>query len=356
MTINVWITAGVAGVCCGLVTIFLIRLLILVGFRRGWLDYPDTRKRHTRPVPPLGGVAIFPAFWGTILVVSLLQPSFMTAFAPEAPAVFVGAAAIFLLGLWDDFRPIGAGGKLMVQLLVGFWLWQNGLRIDQLWIPMHGGLELGLAGLPLTLLWFILIVNAVNIIDGLDALAGGVALIGLASILVIAVHAAVTDLVILALGLAGALVGFLVFNRPPAKIFLGDSGSLSLGYVFAALALWLPLKRYTVVAVYVPVLAVLVPLAESAWSILRRVGGRQIPTASDRGHLHFRLLEYGLTENQVRALFYTLAGVGFFFSVAVAYGNRRLWMVVFGIFVLLLIVGLYIFMRVSRRGTRKKRD
>jgi len=152
----------------------------------------------------------------------------------------------------------------------------------------------------------------------------------------------------LSLILAGTLIGFLLFNRPPARIFLGDCGALSLGYFFAALALWLPIKRYTVVAVYVPLLAVLVPLAESTWSILRRVVGRRKPTTADRGHLHYRLIEHGLSEGGVRLLFYTLSGIGVAFSLAVAYGNRRFWLIVFGFFVLSLIFALYIWMRAPR--------
>jgi UDP-GlcNAc:undecaprenyl-phosphate GlcNAc-1-phosphate transferase len=223
------------------------------------------------------------------------------------------------------------------------------LGIERIWIPTVGGVGLGWASLPMTLLWFILLVNAVNIIDGLDALAGGVSIIGLASVIVIGVRTDVPDAIVLALILAGSLAGFLFFNRPAARIFLGDCGSLSLGYFFAVLALWLPIKRYTAVAVYVPILAMLVPLAESGWSILRRTAGRKKPTTPDRGHLHFRLIEHGFSENGVRLLFYGLSAAGFGFSLAVAYGNRRFWMAVFTFFVFLLLGGVYILLRIPRR-------
>jgi len=277
-----------------------------------------------------------------------VRPESFALFQPDATAVFIGAAAIFLLGLYDDFHPVRARGKILIQSAVGVWLWFNGLGIEQIWIPTVGGVELGAASLPMTLIWFILLVNAVNIIDGLDGLAAGVCLIGLASVVIIGVRSVVPDAIMLSLILAGTLIGFLIFNRPPAKLFLGDSGALSLGYFFAALALWLPIKRYTVVAVYVPLLAVLVPLAESSWSILRRVVGRRKPTTADRGHLHYRLIEHGLSEGGVRLLFYGLSAIGVAFSLAAAYGNRRFWLIVFGFFVLSLIFALYIWLRTPR--------
>ena len=114
------------------------------------------------------------------------------------------------------------------------------------------------------------------------------------------------------------------------------------------LALWLPIKSYTVVAVYVPILALLMPLAESGWSIIRRAAQGQKPTTADRGHIHFRLIEQGLSPGTVRSLFYALSLVGLGFSLAVAYGNRRLWLAVFGFFVLSLCGGLYILLRKPR--------
>jgi UDP-GlcNAc:undecaprenyl-phosphate GlcNAc-1-phosphate transferase len=297
----------------------------------------------------LGGVAIFVTFWGIVFAILAFWPHRLVLLSPDMTTIFVGALAIFLLGLFDDFHPLRARSKLAVQALVGIWLWSSGLSIDRLWVPTVGGVELGLASLPMTLVWFILLVNAVNIIDGLDGLAAGVCLIGLASVLVIGIRTDIPDAIILALILAGTLGGFLVYNRPPARIFLGDSGSLSLGYFFAVLALWLPIKRYTVVAVYVPVLALLVPLAEAAWSILRRIAGGQKPTTPDRGHLHFRLVERGISAAGVRLLFYCLSVGGLAFSLAAAYGNRRLWMTVFGFFILLLIIGLYILLRTPGR-------
>ena len=349
MTTSAWTTGALLVLLSAAATAGLTGAIIRLSHHQGWLDYPDTRKRHPRPVPRLGGVAIFIVFWGLILLVRFWQPNLLAIFGPDALVIFTGALVIFLLGLFDDFHPIRARGKLAVQVLVGGLLWLGGLGIEQLWIPTVGGVGLGWASLPVTLIWFILLVNAVNIIDGLDSLAGGVSLIGLASVLVIGVRTDVPDAVFLAVILTGSLAGFLYFNRPPARVFLGDCGSLSLGYFFAVLALWLPIKRYTVVAVYVPILAMLVPLAESAWSILRRTARRTKPTTPDRGHLHFRLIEHGFSENGVRLLFYGLSAVGFGFSLATAYGNRRFWMAIFAFFVMLLVGGLYILLRMPRR-------
>jgi UDP-GlcNAc:undecaprenyl-phosphate GlcNAc-1-phosphate transferase len=120
---------------------------------------------------------------------------------------------------------------------------------------------------------------------------------------------------------------------------------LTLGYFFAGMAMWLPIKRYTVVAVYVPLLALLVPLLESGVSVIRRLLRGTKPTTADRGHIHFRLLGRGLSENAVRGVFFSLAGIGVLFSLAVAYGNRRLWLLIFGFFMLLLSICFYILLR-----------
>jgi len=345
----VWMLSFGLAILAAAATAGLTRAVIKISHRREWLDFPDDRKRHPKAVPRLGGVAIFLTFWGLIFIVQVFRPACLAIFSPDAMVIFVGALIIFLLGLFDDFHPLRVEGKLLVQLLVGIWLWFSGLGIDQLWVPTVGGVNLGAASLPVTLAWFILLVNAINIIDGLDALAAGVSLIGLASVMVIGVRTDVPDAIVLSLVLVGALSGFLIYNRPPARIFLGDCGSLSLGYFFAVLALWLPIKRYTVVAVYVPVLAILVPLAELAWSILRRIAGGKKPTTPDRGHIHFRLIELGFSAGGVRLLFYGLSVVGFAFALAAAYGNRRLWMTVFGFFVLALVSGLYILLRTRGR-------
>jgi UDP-GlcNAc:undecaprenyl-phosphate GlcNAc-1-phosphate transferase len=344
-----WSIGLAFAVTSAVITVILTWLLILLSHRKNWLDYPDDRKRHPTPVSPLGGVAIFIVFWAAVAIGIHTRPAYFAMFSPEALIIFAGAVPIFILGLYDDFHPVGAGGKLLMQIAVGIWLWYSGLGIERIWVPTVGGVNLGPASLPVTLIWFILLVNAVNIIDGIDALAGGVCLIGLASVVIIGIRSAVPDAIMLAVILAGALAGFLVFNRPPARIFLGDCGALTLGYFFAVLALWLPVKRYTVVAVYVPLLAVLVPLAESTWSILRRTARRRKPTAADRGHLHYRLIDHGMSEGGVRLLFYGLSGIGVAFSLAAAYGNRRFWLVVFGFFVLSLIFALYIWMRTPRR-------
>ncbi len=338
----------VVATCALLLTVGLIRGLIGLSRRYDWLDKPDERKRHHQPTSPLGGVAIFLAFWSAIAAIFLFEPERLALFSADVTVIFIGSIVIFFLGLYDDFRPMGAVGKLVVQSGVGTFLWFSGLGISRLWIPTVGGIDIGVFSLPITLIWFILLVNAVNIIDGMDGLAGGVSLIGLASVIVIGVRSNVPDAVLLAVILAGALGGFLLYNRPPARIFLGDNGSLFLGYIFAVIALWVPIKRFTVVAVYVPILAALVPLAEAAWSIIRRVSRGRPPTAADRGHLHFRLMNHGFSESGVRGLFYGLSAAGFGFSLAVAYGNRRFWMIVFAFFVLSLVGGLFILFRTTR--------
>ncbi len=348
MSSATWSWGILLAAVAAILTLLAARGLIKIGHQRGWLDFPDSRKRHPTAVPPLGGVGIFVVFWLIVLLSEVIRPTVLSLFRPEALPIFAGGFAIFLVGLVDDFQPLRAGHKLAAQVVVALWLWGNGLQITLIWVPTVGGVPLGPLSLPVTFLWFLILVNAINIIDGLDGLAAGVSMIGLVSLMITGIRLHIPDVIVLSFVLFGSLAGFLAYNRPPARIFLGDSGSLTLGYFFAVMAMWLPIKRYTVVAVYVPLLALLVPLLEAGLSVIRRTSQGARPMSADRGHIHFRLLERGLSERAVRTIFFGLSGIGVLFSLAVAYGNRRLWLVVFGFFMLLLSACFYILLRSSK--------
>ncbi len=313
--------------------------------RRNLLDQPSPRKIHTRATPRLTGISLFIALWSTIVLFSIIFPQYFTEVRIHAAIILIGAVLTLLLGIVDDLRPLSAAMKLAVQLCIGGMLWLQGLGFAQLWIPFVGGIDLGLLSLPVTLVWFLALVNSVNLIDGLDGLATATSGMALLPLIWVSLTLALTPIWVAAAGLFGALVAFWRFNRPPARVFMGDCGSLSLGYFFAVVALLAPIKRFTALAFFVPLIAMLLPLAESILSIGRRSLARSNPMGADMGHLHHRLMARGWSANRVVTVYAVVTAIFGIFCVAFRYGNRRLLVLVLGFFVLLLGAALGIILR-----------
>jgi len=223
--------------------------------------------------------------------------------------ILVPATLVFLLGVYDDLRPVGPYVKFAVQSLAATMLFVGGLRI--LNIPvLFGEHQLPwYLGLPLTILWVLAITNAFNLIDGLDGLAAGSALFSTLVAFVVTLLNGYSLVTVMTIALAGAILGFLRFNFNPATIFLGDSGSLFIGFLLSALALAGAQKAPTIVAVAIPVVSFGLPILETSLSILRRlISGRPVFTA-DREHIHHKLLQHGLTHRQVVIVLYAVSAV-----------------------------------------------
>jgi UDP-GlcNAc:undecaprenyl-phosphate GlcNAc-1-phosphate transferase len=278
---------------------------------RGWLDQPDgRRKTHRAPVPRLGGVAVFGAFVGSGLVLAAGGlPGGDEALQAYVPLV-LASAAVLLVGVWDDVRGVSPWAKLVVQTAAALYLFLHGYQVDRISNPFGGEtVSLGHWALPLTLLWFVGMSNAFNLIDGLDGLAAG---IGLFSTLTLFVAAAVNErveVVLLSAALAGALLGFLRYNFAPASIFLGDSGALFVGFALAAFAIRGSMKSSAAIAVAAPLLALAVPILDATIAVARRFLSGQSVFAPDGDHIHHRLLRKGLTPARVVLTLYGAAAL-----------------------------------------------
>ncbi|MFZ0686527.1 MAG: MraY family glycosyltransferase [Terriglobales bacterium] len=280
---------------------------------RGWVFVPkDGRHVHHSPLPRLGGVAIFLAFSASLalgLALSLIFPRLVVGLAPATLLrIYVPACLIFCLGIYDDLRGAGPYAKFVVQAIAGAMLFAGGMRVLDVPLLFHHPLP-WFVGLPLTVLWVVAVTNAFNLIDGLDGLAAGSALFSTLVFFVCALvnHTWLASL--MSLTLAGAILGFLRFNFNPATIFLGDSGSLFIGFMLSALALAGSQKAPTFVAVAIPVVSFGLPILETLLSILRRlISGRPIFTA-DREHIHHKLLEMGFSHRQVVVVLYAVSAV-----------------------------------------------
>lgn len=292
----------------------LTRYVRDVASRRGWVAVPSTERHlHSTPLPRLGGVAIFVSFslsMGAAALMGSYLPHLHSALSPKTVLTILAPASIvFLLGVYDDLYSVGPYVKFAVQSLAATMLFMGGLRI--LNIPvLFGEHQLPwFVGLAFTILWVLAITNAFNLIDGLDGLAAGSALFSTLVAFVVALLNGYSLVTVMAIALAGAILGFLRYNFNPATIFLGDSGSLFIGFLLSALALEGAQKAPTIVAVAIPVVSFGLPILETSLSILRRlISGRPVFTA-DREHIHHKLLQHGLTHRQVVIVLYGVSAV-----------------------------------------------
>jgi len=282
--------------------------------RRGWLDCPDGhRKLHRLPVPRLGGVAVFGGFGLGALLVQWLDPA-GGADGRGLLHLMIASLLVLVVGVVDDVRGTRPATKLVVQTAAAAYLFFNGYGIESLSNPIDGApFPLGVLALPLTLLWFVGVSNAFNLIDGLDGLASGVGLFATTTLFVAALLNRHWETALLAAALAGALLGFLRYNTSPASIFLGDSGALFVGFALAGLAVRGHMKSSTAIAVTAPLLALALPLLDAGIVMVRRLLSGQRLFEARVDHIHHRLVRGGLAPNQVVILLYAVAA---FFGAA----------------------------------------
>jgi UDP-GlcNAc:undecaprenyl-phosphate GlcNAc-1-phosphate transferase len=291
---------------CTLLSFILTRWVRNLAVARGWASAPPSpRHIHILPVPRLGGVAIYLAFV-SIIVFSVANTQW---FSVEPPLVsknihwiLSAATVVFLLGLVDDLYSVRPATKFLVQALAAVMLYLGGFGIFS--VPLAGVPLMGWLSLPLTVLWVLWITNAFNLIDGIDGLAAGSALFSTLTVFVVSLASGNGLVSLLSLALAGAVLGFLRFNFNPATIFLGDSGSLFIGFMLSALALAGTSKASTVIAVAIPVVSFGLPILETIISVFRRFLSGQPLFGADRGHIHHKLLERGLSQRQSVIILY----------------------------------------------------
>jgi UDP-GlcNAc:undecaprenyl-phosphate/decaprenyl-phosphate GlcNAc-1-phosphate transferase len=292
-----------------LATLALTPLARAVALSKGFVARGGGRHIHAGTTPRIGGIALAFGWCISLLAFFALEGlgADTLASAKLLPAGLIGGAlALCLVGAIDDVRGLRVAYKLAAQVFVACFAYYSGFRIDAISLPLIGTLQMGSFALPITCLWIVGITNAVNLIDGLDGLAAGVALLAAITGFIMAVING-SPLVALALAaLIGVLSGFLFYNFNPARIFMGDSGSYFLGYVLATTSLTgaLQQKASTAVSLLIPTIALGLPIFDTLFSMLRRYLEKRPIFSADRGHIHHRLLELGLTHRRaVMALY-----------------------------------------------------
>lgn len=349
---------------------FMVRLLLAIGlstlvsfmatpavkrmaYKIGAVDVPkDNRRMHDHPIPRLGGLAIALAFiLTTLLTVELNQ---------QLQGIMLGGIVILVLGVLDDSLTLPALPKFVVQIVAATIVVAHGCTIRFITNPFSSEvgacLDLGILAAPVTIIWIVTLTNAVNFIDGLDGLAVGVSGISAATMLVISLLVAEPQVALIMACLLGACIGFVPYNKNPATIFMGDTGSTFLGFILSAMSIQGFFKLYAIISFVVPFLILGVPIFDITFAVLRRLAKHQNPMKADREHIHHRLIDMGFSQKQTVAITYTLTGILGLAAVLLTSSGEVKTLILIGSVIVVGALGIMVIFGPNHRPAEKKED
>lgn len=297
------VTLVTAMLCAFLITFAMTPVARVIAFNLGAIDVPkDKRRMHKEPIPRMGGLAIFIGFTVAALVFCDITLPFI--------GMLVGALLLIIVGVLDDIYSLNAFVKLAMQIVSASVAAYMGNVIEHIFLFGHY-IDFGIFSIPLTVFWIVALINAVNLIDGLDGLSCGISAISACFLLLSAffVPAETSFVILITAILAGACVGFMPFNSNPAKIFMGDTGSMFLGYTLAVISIQGFFKLNALMAFWVPFLVLAMPLFDTAFAFLRRMLQGKSPFSPDRGHIHHRLIDMGFNQKQSVRILYAICAI-----------------------------------------------
>lgn len=324
-----------------------------MAYKVGAIDVPkDNRRMHKQPIPRLGGLAIAISFLLTVLCFADINK--------QMQAILLGAVIIVVLGVLDDCLTLRAPIKFVVQILAACIVVSQGCTIRYISNPFFCGdlhyLDLGNWSIPVTIIWIVAITNAVNFIDGLDGLAVGVSAISSATLLAISILVAESNIAIVVAAVLGACLGFLPYNFNPAKIFMGDTGSTFLGFILACLSIQGMFKLYAIISFAVPFLILGIPIFDICFAIIRRLAKHQNPMKADRGHIHHRLIDMGLSQKQAVAITYMLTAILGLAAVVLTSSGEARALLVIGSVIVVGALGLRLIFRDELKSDHQKKS
>ncbi len=276
-------------------------VVINLAHKLNFIDQPGERKINTRVVATAGGTAIYLAF---IIPLRFFLPANQT-----VKGIIIGGSFMLILGLLDDKFEISAPVKFSGQIIGALILIYYGVKINFITNPFGGFIYLGIYTVPFTVFWIVSIINTINLIDGLDGLAAGVSIIAVLTLFAVALQENQVIAPMLAVLLAGSCLGFLKYNFNPAKIFMGDTGAMFIGYIIAAVSITGALKSAAAVTIFVPMLALAIPILDTTFAIVRRIFNDRPIGEADHGHIHHRLLAIGMNQRQAVLSVYIISAL-----------------------------------------------
>ena len=318
----------------------------------GAIDVPkDDRRVHNVPIPRLGGLAIYLATIISMVIFLDIDKSILS--------IMIGGTIIVITGIIDDVKPMSARLKLVFQIIAAVVLIIGDVRIEFLGNPFveNGIIDLGIFSIPATIFWVVGITNTLNLIDGLDGLSAGVGAIAAVSLFFVAASLDYFDtsvVMIMCAIIAGSAFGFLPHNFNPAKIFMGDTGALFLGYMLSVVAIEGAMKSVATITIVVPILALGLPIFDTTFAIIRRVINRRPISEADKGHVHHRLLAKGLSQKQAVLTLYVVSAIFGSSAVLMAGLRPEYGVVVIGIVLTLVFLGAVRFGIIGAVDVKKK--
>jgi UDP-GlcNAc:undecaprenyl-phosphate GlcNAc-1-phosphate transferase len=287
--------------------------IIHISHKFNWYDRPGKRKIHKELIPRLGGVGIFLAFLLSIVIVPIGLHLFFDSSLPhfldlKYISIFISFSLIYFLGLLDDFYDLRAIFKLLIQIFAAAIVTVSGFVVTTISLPYIGEIDIGILKYPITILWIVGITNALNLVDGMDGLCGGITAFAALSMGIISLIQPQMQVLpaVMAFALFGSVMGFLKYNFPPAKIFMGDSGSLFLGFILAVLPLVGISGAASVTSLLVPITILMIPIIDTSAAIIRRVRMKKSIASPDKEHIHHKLLALGLSEKKILFVIYMI--------------------------------------------------
>jgi UDP-GlcNAc:undecaprenyl-phosphate/decaprenyl-phosphate GlcNAc-1-phosphate transferase len=318
-----------------LVTYILVPLNIKLTHKWNLVDAPHDRGVHESAVPVGGGLA----FAVTAIIFQIVLSFYFIDYTTRLFGLIISGTLIMILGLLDDKKKFTAKYKLLFQILIVVFIYFTGFKIEILTNPFGDPINLGLLSFPITMIWFLLIINAFNLIDGMDGLATGISIIAALVLFAVALKHSNILVAALSLILIGSCSAFLRFNFYPARIFMGDTGSMFLGLNLAAVSVIGigDFKGITAMTLIIPIIVLIIPIADTLLTILRRIKGRKHIFQADKEHLHHKMMNLGFSQKNIALISYFITLLFGLIAFGFSFTSHKI------LFVLLLVLLIIIF-------------
>ena len=332
-----------------LISLILVPFVAKLAIKIGAVDKPNERKVHTKIMPRMGGLAIYLSFFAVLFLSHEMTMQHI--------GLLTGGTVLVLVGIIDDKTDMPAKIKLIGQIFAACIVVVAGVRVEFMTNFILGGVfPLYIFSVPFTVLWIVAITNAVNLIDGLDGLAAGTSIIAAATMAISGYATGQTEMASMALILIGASLGFLKYNFHPAKIFMGDTGSMFLGYNLSVLAIMGFTKSFTVLSLVTPILVLAIPILDTLFAIIRRKMNNKPIFKPDKNHLHHCLLNYGFSHRNTVLIIYAVSAVLALCGLIMTYLNPAQGMCLLVVISVIIIYGAMKLGVIGKHDSVKKDD
>ncbi len=331
-----------------LLTLVLVPLNIKLSRKYGFVDVPSQRSVHDKSIPSAGGLS----FAIVIIIFEILLVYLFHLLTKKFLALAIVGFFITILGLYDDKKNASPFQKLTVEIILILVLYFAGFKINKITNPFGSNeLSLGIFSLPLTLIWFLVVINAINIIDGLDGLAVGIVFFTALVLIILGNLKGFFNLSLISLVIAGSLLAFLKYNFYPAKIFMGDTGSLLLGINIAAISIIGigEFKRFTVMTMLIPISALIIPLSDFIFAIVRRIKNGKSILLADKNHLHHMLLNFGLSQKFIAIISYFITFVFGLIAIGFSFAPKNVHFIILIVLFLIILLAYYVIYKESKK-------